>query len=147
MAAGAAHTLARGHVSIAQLGPDAQRQVAAVYDLPNPPSVNHLFQNVRNIGRVPTKDYKAWKKEAGLCVLAQRGSQPKIPGGYELQIISGHRKCDLGNIEKAVSDLLVEMRVVVDDRLAQRIVLEWGDVTGCRVVISPWRGGITVELA
>ena len=146
MAAGAAHTLARGHVSIAQLGPDAQRQVAAVYDLPNPPSVNHLFQNVRSIGRVPTKDYKAWKKEAGLCVLAQRGSQPKIPGGYELQIISGHRKCDLGNIEKAVSDLLVEMRVVVDDRLAQRIVLEGGDVKGCRVIITPWRGP-NVEIA
>ena len=138
--------MARGNVSIAQLGPDAQRQVAAVYDLPNPPSVNHLFQNVRSIGRVPTKDYKAWKKEAGLCVLAQRGSQPKIPGGYELQIISGHRKCDLGNIEKAVSDLLVEMRVVVDDRLAQRIVLEGGDVKGCRVIITPWRGP-NVEIA
>ena len=113
----------------------------AVYDLPNPPSVNHLFQNVRNIGRVPTKDYITWKKEAGLCIMAARASQPKIPGGYELQIISGHRKCDLGNIEKAVSDLLVEMQVVVDDRLAQRIVLEWGDVKGCRVIVGSYPQG------
>lgn len=114
--------------------------VSAIYDLPNPPSVNHLFQNVKSIGRVPTKDYRAWRKEAALCIMAVRGSQPKIPAGYELQIISGHRKCDLGNIEKAVSDILVEMQIVVDDRLAQRIVLEWGDVKGCRVIVTPWSG-------
>jgi Holliday junction resolvase RusA-like endonuclease len=37
---------------------------------------------------------------------------------------------DLGNIEKATSDLLQSMRLIQNDLMAESITIEWGDVEG-----------------
>ena len=110
-----------------------------VFDLPLPPSVNNLFRNVAGTGRVKTKAYKTWLAEAKTLVMAQRIGQQKIPAAYELAVVVSRSKHDLDNFLKAIGDMLTEMAIVVDDSLAQRIVIERGDVKGCRVTVTPWR--------
>lgn len=45
------------------------------------------------------------------------------------------RNRDLFNLEKAVSDLLVEHGILADDSLIHRGIVEWADITGCEVEI------------
>lgn len=48
------------------------------------------------------------------------------------------RRRDLGNLEKAVSDLLVEMQVIADDSLIEMFSMEWvsGDLAGVSVFLE-----------
>lgn len=104
-------------------------------NLPFPPSTNALFFNRAGKGRVKSDRYRTWATAAGWDLKSQKPS--KIAGPYELHLIlerkSGRR--DLGNLEKAISDLLVEHQIIEDDSLAERIILEWGAVKGCRVIV------------
>ena len=97
--------------------------------IPAPPSSNSLFDN-RMGGRAKTEAYDGWLKEAGYRLAEQKPA--RIAGAYELEIYIPRslirRGSDLGNREKAVSDLLVKMRVISDDSLAQRITLAWWPV-------------------
>lgn len=126
---------------------------SVTFDLPRPPSVNGLWRSVnaherkmaamRGVklpGRLKSEPYMAWLKEAGLVIMASRVKLEvrEIKGPYRLAIIVRRGAADLGNLEKSVSDLLVEMRVIEDDSLAEQIVLGWGDVVGCRVTIQSW---------
>jgi Holliday junction resolvase RusA-like endonuclease len=109
-----------------------------VLDLPKPLSVNNLFFNLPNRGRAPTPEYKTWKKEAAKLILSQKPSC--MIGAVELKYTFEHRpRADLGNFEKACTDALVENGIIDGDRHAtvKRITLEWGDVIGARVEISP----------
>lgn len=127
------------------------------FNLTLPPSVNNLFKTVSRADargnmravRVASQAYIAWRNAASAEIMSQRVSQsPKrIGGSYEMQLTignhartaaRGHRR-DLANFEKAVSDLLVHMNVIDDDHLAERILLQWGDVEGCRVELSESR--------
>jgi len=115
----------------------------ATYRLPRPPSVNNLYYNTgRGGGRNIGEHYKRWKAEAASLVMVQRIGQERVSGPYALHAVFGRcfpfrARTDLGNLEKALSDLLVEMNVIDDDRLAEKITLEWGDVQcGCEVTIS-----------
>jgi Holliday junction resolvase RusA-like endonuclease len=91
-------------------------------DLPRPPSVNKLYANVPGKGRVKTPDYRSWIDQAGWLIRAQRPG--KIQGEYKLLVLIGPTKADIGNIEKALSDLLQDHGVVENDRLADSILLE-----------------------
>ena len=94
--------------------------------LPFPPSVNKLTRNIPGRGRVKTKAYKAWQMEAGLRLNLQRPK--RMPGLVRLSIRAvkpDKRRRDLGNLEKAVSDLLVEHRIIDDDSLIQAISMQW----------------------
>jgi crossover junction endodeoxyribonuclease RusA len=96
---------------------------AVSFTLPFPPSVNGLFSGKAR--RYASTAYKAWKAEA----------RPHVPGAhvagpYSLELIfdrPDRRARDLGNLEKAVSDLIVERGLVIDDSCCQRIVLAWSD--------------------
>jgi Holliday junction resolvase RusA-like endonuclease len=50
------------------------------------------------------------------------------------------RATDLGNREKAVTDLLVSHGVIQgdDQRYVRQITLEWDPIDGVRVHICPW---------
>jgi crossover junction endodeoxyribonuclease RusA len=93
------------------------------FDLPFPPSTNGLFAGKAR--RYLSAGYKAWKAAAG----------PRVPAGliagpYSLDLIfdrPDRRARDLGNLEKAVSDLIVERGLVIDDSCCQRITLAWSD--------------------
>ena len=114
---------------------------SAVFKLPMPPSVNELYRNVRGRGRVATGIHQRWRHQAAQEISAQRVGQPRIPGPYRLVAEFARCRKDLGNLEKAVSDLLVSMRVIDDDSLAQEFILRWASVNGCRVVVTACASG------
>ena len=96
---------------------------ALTFTLPFPPSVNGLFSGKAR--RYASPAYKAWKAAA----------RPHVPGGliagpYSLDLVfdrPDRRARDLGNLEKAVSDLIVERGLVIDDSCCERITLSWSD--------------------
>lgn len=95
--------------------------------LPFPPSVNALYGNGGNSrGRHKTKGYDAWIKLASIVI---KDIHRQRLGPYSLSICleaPDKRGRDLGNLEKAVSDLLVMHGVVKDDRYCQRLTMAWG---------------------
>jgi crossover junction endodeoxyribonuclease RusA len=95
--------------------------------LPFPPTVNTLYGNGGvNRGRHKTKAYEDWIKLASTVI---KESHRQHLGPYSLSICleaPDKRGRDLGNLEKAVSDLLVIHGVVKDDRYCQRLTMTWG---------------------
>lgn len=107
-----------------------------VLDLPFPVSVNALYCNKAGKGRVKSQRYREWSNVAGWELKSQRPG--KVTGRYALTILleqKDGRRRDIGNLEKCVSDLLVEHGVVEDDALAASIFLAWSDVNGCQVIV------------
>lgn len=112
-----------------------------VLDLPFPPSTNNLFINVKR-GRIPSQRYADWRTEAGWALKAQNPSAITGPVWlrYLFQDGKDNRKRDIGNLEKAPTDLLVEHGVIEadDNTVVRGISLAWSkDVTGARVIITP----------
>lgn len=87
--------------------------------IPSPPSVNGLFANVPGRGRVRSKGYRIWRNAAGWA-LKTEGTQARswetIAGPVEVRIVNGSQRLDGDNSAKAILDLLVDMRVIGDDR-------------------------------
>ena len=113
------------------------------FSVPLPPSVNALYVNVPGRGRVRSAAYEAWLTEAGYLVNLSKALGP-ITGPYSLVIKAGkpnHKNgqhVDLGNIEKALSDLLKKHCCIRDDKDAQRIELSWSaEIDGVFVQVSP----------
>jgi Holliday junction resolvase RusA-like endonuclease len=100
------------------------------FDLPMPPSANNLFTAIQVKGRtrwIIKRGYKAWREEAGDCLMAQytRYGAPAIHKPVELRIrLNLDHKGDIANREKAITDLLVEHLDMPDDRWIDRIVIE-----------------------
>ena len=112
--------------------------MTTVVDLPFPVSVNALYANVRNVGRVKTARYKTWLNAARWEVKRQR-PEP-VRGPYEITVLVQRKRGrrDLGNLHKCLSDLLVSHGVIEDDSLEQKVILCWSDVIeGCRVFLEP----------
>lgn len=106
-----------------------------------PPSTNNLFINVTK-GRVPSARYADWRQEAGWSLKAQRPTAIKGPVVLRYQFQEGQdkRKRDIGNLEKAPTDLLVEHGVIEadDNTIVRGISLFWSKhITGARVEIIP----------
>ena len=68
-------------------------------------------------------------------------TRDKIVGAYKLTILvikPDRRRRDLGNLEKAVSDILVTMEVVEDDNLCEWLEIKWvKSGLPCEVIIEP----------
>lgn len=104
--------------------------------LPLAPSVNELYRNrtkqeiangramgIALRGRARTERYRTWARAAGNALIAAKPG--RIEGRYSLTItIAETARMDLGNAEKALSDLLVKHGVVDDDKKASLIRLE-----------------------
>ena len=101
-----------------------------VLQLPFPPSVNNLFANVLGRGRVPTPEYRAWKKLAAQTIQAQRPR--KVLGKVEVTVTvvapTNHRR-DADNCNKACLDALVKAGLIEadDNRFVRRVIAEWAD--------------------
>lgn len=107
-------------------------------ELPYPPSLNNLFANGKK-GRYRVPEYNAWFALASAKV---KDSHRAGYGPYSVHIAvrrPDKRRRDLGNLEKAVSDLLVAHGVVKDDCLAERITLQWASdlPAECVVLVQP----------
>ena len=91
--------------------------MTTVFTVPTPPSVNALYRNVPGRGRVKTSRYKTWINAAGWDVRAQK--PPPVPDSvavnYSVPRPKDRRRHDLGNYEKALSDLLVLHEIIEDD--------------------------------
>ncbi|MCK1479306.1 RusA family crossover junction endodeoxyribonuclease [Bradyrhizobium sp. 197] len=113
----------------------------STFVLPLPPSVNGLFANSRNGGRFRTQRYDSWIHEAGAEIMRQRPAKYVGPVilSYEVQEPAGKRKFDLGNREKALTDLLVSHGIIQadDNTIVREIKLKWAsDVQGVRVNVA-----------
>lgn len=91
-------------------------------NLPRPPSVNEIYRNVPGVGRVKSSTYKKWIDAAGWMLKSQRPG--KLEGRYKLLVLIGPTRADIGNLEKALSDLLQSHGVVSNDNKADSILLE-----------------------
>lgn len=106
-------------------------------DIPEIISVNELRRpaNVKGKFRlVDSREYLNWKSQMGYVLNSQRPGI--VEGPYALTItVSSKWRGDIGNVEKQVSDLLKSHGVIDDDKFAQRILIERGDVDGVRVMV------------
>lgn len=112
--------------------------------LPFPPSVNRLWRATKGGGVYRSKEYKDWQTHAEWAVAGQVKGQ-FIKGEYEITITAvkpDKRRRDLGNLEKAVSDLLQKTGVIEDDYLCQRIQISWAK-TGpeCLITLKSYKEG------
>lgn len=110
-----------------------------------PPSVNSMFRNatvrdnVRH--RIKTQRYQTWAQAAGWDVQAARQNwSPE--GWYELRILLPQavaRKGNRGDIDnriKAVSDLLVTLGKVPDDKWMAAVSIAYGPVEHTTVTVT-----------
>jgi len=93
--------------------------------LPLPPSANKLWRyGQERVFKSP--EYQSWLEEAGYKL---NGQHPRpVPGPYKLTILAQRpprRHRDLGNLEKALSDILVRHKVVDDDAWCDAIFARW----------------------
>lgn len=89
-------------------------------ELPMPPTTNTLFVNAWGNRKGCTKEYQAWKLEAG-WILTHADVPPfRKPVRLGMVIHGGvgfTRACDLSNRWKALEDLLVKHDVLIDDNV------------------------------
>lgn len=110
-------------------------------DLPLPTSTNrlHKWTGRRKGKRVRLSDeYEAWRKEAGWLLVTQRPR--KIMGPVELEYLVGKSRGDIGNFEKAATDLLVLHGVIEGDgpKIVRKITIGVdASVDGLRAIIKP----------
>lgn len=115
--------------------------------LPLPPSANMAYRNVPGIGRVKTKDHIAWKREAGTIAKLQHRQQgsPRLADKkpYRLLVKVGmDRRGDIMNREKLLTDLLVSLDIIPDDRWCDEFTIYRSPhVVGCEVIAQPVKGG------
>ena len=108
--------------------------------VPMPPSVNCLFANVPKRGRVPTKRYTQWRIAAGMMLNTQR--LHRIAGPVSLEYIFGKdTRADLGNLEKAATDLLVSSNLIDGDSkgIVRQITMTWGEHEGVLITVRAHR--------
>lgn len=80
-----------------------------ILKMPLPPSLNNMFATY-NGRRIPSREYKAWKQAAAPVLMDQwRAAGGDVPGkSYALHYrFNIDHKSDIGNREKAATDLLV----------------------------------------
>lgn len=112
-------------------------------DLPLPLSANELWRPVMRSGKpamIKTDRYASWAVVAETEINNQRPG--RVIGPYVLTLIVNRRRVgiDLGNAEKAASDVLQAAGVVENDRRAEEIHLYWSDsVEGMRAVIETFQ--------
>lgn len=107
--------------------------------LPFPPSVNNLYCNAGKRGRYKSPGYMAWCAEASIGIKDAHRQGIKA---YHLAIClkrPDRRQRDLGNYEKAISDLLVSHGVIADDSGCERLSMQWdhGMKEACVVLVMP----------
>lgn len=125
-----------------------------ILDIPAPPSTNRIWRHKRNgLGKLSvynSKEYEAWKKEAGRTILANRQypKENKIIGPFEISVqLARSSHGDLDNFLKALLDFLQPSRksgdnrigIIADDKDCQKVWMEWVPTAsaplGCHVVL------------
>lgn len=105
--------------------------------LPIPPSLNNSYVNASNGGRFKSNRLTKWARACGWQIKEQRQRSVKGPVDITYTFEDGGSKADLGNLEKAATDLLVELRLIEGDdpKIVRSIRLQWGQVDGMRIEV------------
>lgn len=80
-----------------------------------PPSLNNSFHNVAGVGRVKSKRYRRWIKDAGWEIAAQRAAPMKGPVFVFFELGERSSRADADNLIKAMFDLLVAHGLIESD--------------------------------
>lgn len=98
--------------------PHSERAGEVRIALPWPCSTNNLFLNLPGRGRVPTKEYAAWRKTAGWELQAQRPMKFTGPVEIVVELCPPTRRAfDPDGKLKAPIDLLVTHQIIPDDSI------------------------------
>lgn len=93
-------------------------------ELPPPPSVNKAFRNVPGKGRVKTRDYRTWRRDAVLSIYAQVRADRRIGGAVAVAInLPATMRGDVDNRIKGLLDALVASRRIDDDKHVAAITI------------------------
>jgi len=113
-----------------------------VIELPLPPSVNNMYFNVPGVGRVPTPELRAFKRDA-----AKRLGLQNVPrGGWE-HVEAVHwdgrfyvptRGSDADNLIKAWQDFVADWFGVNDNKFEDGHYARHIDPDNPRVVVKLW---------
>lgn len=127
-------------------------------ELPVPPSTNQLFVNVSAAmrakakkplpGRVKTKAYKDWRKNAVLSIYAQVRADRRVGGLIEVTIrIPEDCKPDADNLIKAILDSLVASNRIDDDRNVWRIDISRARTRPGMVLVTVFAANVSAVAA
>lgn len=105
--------------------------------IPMPPSANNAFLNVPGRGRVKTKRYRTWANAAGWEVRRQRPQRVRGAVNLTYTIEEAATKADIGNLEKGLTDLLVDLGLIEGDgpSVVRSIKLQWGSAPGVTIEV------------
>lgn len=98
---------------------------AVTFTIPTPPSANHLFRNVKGVGRVKAKHYDDFIR---MAVTAIRRQAVTRVSGRVVAIFGVERMSDRADIDnrlKAMLDAIVEAKIIEDDRFVTAIAISW----------------------
>ena len=95
------------------------------FTMPTPPSANHLFRNVKGVGRVKTAQYDDFIR-MGVAAIRQQKVQPI--SGNVVVVLGVERMSDRADIDnrlKATLDAIVKANTIEDDRFVTAIAISW----------------------
>ena len=108
-----------------------------------PPSANKLFANVPGKGRVRTRAYTRWRRDAILSIFAQVPADRGIRGPVSLSLcVPSGMRGDLDNRLKAAIDALVASNRIDDDKHVQSILIVRGGDDAGTVLVEVRAAGI-----
>jgi crossover junction endodeoxyribonuclease RusA len=102
--------------------------------------VNRLWRASKGGGVYRSPKYAEWRNRALWQLKGQYKGLP-VDTPYKLTIEAKRpdkRRRDLGNLEKAVSDILVSSKVLADDYLCEWLEIRWvAEGPECAILIEP----------
>jgi hypothetical protein len=111
------------------------------FELPAPPSVNRFMGKLGN----KTPKVRLWIIQADMSFMLLKskrgGPVPELKCTYEAEFWFARNRGDLDNKIKPLMDYLQRIQVIENDRMCERLLVQWSDdVPKCRVMVRlrPW---------
>lgn len=111
------------------------------FALPVPPPLSKTTNNVPGVGRIKSRDYKAWIKQAGQELMIQRPT--RFYGAVQVHFVVPYNvRRDLDNYLKALFDALVKFEIIEGDTMKHVSFLTVGyshDITEVQITVEPFQ--------